>query len=137
MEIVEGNKYLNEIKQLIIEYTERLNRDLSFQDLEKELNDLESKYLPPNGKILVALENKTVYGMVAYHKHNDFRCEMKRLYVRPEARGKHLGERLIKEIIKEAKKEGYKEMVLDTITPLKTAHTFIWKTGFQRMWSLL
>lgn len=131
MEIVDGNEYLEEVKKLIVEYTERLNRDLSFQNLDKELYDLESKYSSPNGKILVAVEDEKVYGMVAYFKHNDFRCEMKRLYVIPESRGKHLGELLIKKIQEEAKKDGYQEMVLDTIIPLKTAIHLYKKQGFE------
>ncbi len=43
MEIVNGINYLPEIKELIIEYTKFLNRDLSFQSLEEELKDLEKK----------------------------------------------------------------------------------------------
>ena len=131
MEIIDGNEYLEEVKKLIVEYTERLNRDLSFQNLDKELYDLESKYSSPNGKILVAVEDEKVCGIIAYCKHNDFRCEMKRLYVIPEARGKHLGEILIKKIQEEAKKEGYQEMVLDTIIPLKTAIHLYKKQGFE------
>lgn len=73
MEIVDGNEYLEEVKKLIVEYTERLNRDLSFQNLDKELYDLESKYSSPNGKILVAVEDEKVCGIIAYCKHNDFR----------------------------------------------------------------
>jgi ribosomal protein S18 acetylase RimI-like enzyme len=131
MEIVDGNEFLEEVKKLIREYTERLNRDLSFQNLDKELHDLESKYSYPNGKVLVAVEDEKVYGLVAYCKHNDYRCEMKRLYVTPEARGKHLGEILIKRIQEDAKNEGYQEMVLDTITPLKTAIHLYEKQGFE------
>lgn len=56
---------------------------------------------------------------------------MKRLYVIPEARGKHLGEILIKKIQEEAKKDGYQEMVLDTIIPLKTAIHLYKKQGFE------
>lgn len=73
-------------------------------------------------KLLVAVdEMDNVIGMVAYHRHNSERCEMKRLYVKPQARGMHVGELLVEEIIEHAKQSGYKEMVLDTIVPLKAA----------------
>ena len=69
--------------------------------------------------------------MVAYHRHSDVRCEMKRLYVRPQARGMHVGDKLVLAIIDHARNSGYKEMVLDTITPLKAAINLYHKYGFK------
>jgi len=91
MIIKTGEDYIPQVKELILDYIQRLGRDLSFQNLNAELSDLESKYLPPNGEILVAIDDDEVLGMVAYYKHDDVTCEMKRLYVKPEARGLHLG----------------------------------------------
>ena len=103
---------------------------MTFQNIEEELQNPATKYTAPEGEILVALEENEVLGMVAYHRHNESRCEMKRLYVRPKARGLHLGETLVKEIVSHARKAGYKEMVLDTITPLKSAIHLYEKHGF-------
>lgn len=121
MEIKDGKNYLSQVRELIIEYTKKLNRDLSFQNIDEELKNPALKYTPPEGELLVAVDGGKVHGMIAYHRHSDTRCEMKRLYVRPEVRGMHLGDTLVSEIIKHARKAGYKEMVLDTIAPLKTA----------------
>ncbi len=132
MEIKNGNDYLPQVKALIIEYTNKLNRDLSFQNLSAELDDIAKKYTSPNGESLVAVENNRALGMVAYHKLNNKRCEMKRLYVRPEARGKHLGELLVKRIIERAVLAGFEEMVLDTINPLQTAIYLYQKMGFKK-----
>jgi len=58
---------------------------------------------------LVALsDDNVVMGCVAYHRHNENRCEMKRLFVRPEYRKLKLGEKLVQEIINHAKIKGYK-----------------------------
>ncbi len=131
MEIRDGKDYLPQAKELIAEYTRRLGRDLSFQDIRDELNDLAAKYTMPEGEILVAVESDKVIGMVAYHRHSSRRCEMKRLYVRPEVRGTHLGEMLVKEIVEHAKRAGYCEIVLDTIRPLQAAISLYKKCGFQ------
>ena len=131
MEIQDGKAYLEEVKRLIAEYTKRLGRNLSFQDLEGELKDPARKYTPPQGELLVAVECGKVIGMVAYHRHSAIRCEMKRLYVRPDARGLHLGETLVREIIAHARSAGYSEMVLDTIKPLKAAIGLYKKAGFE------
>ena len=120
-----------QVKELIIEYTEWLGRDLSFQNIEMELEDPTHKYTAPEGEILVAVKNEQLIGLVAYHRHTDERCEMKRLYVKPEARGMHLGDTLVKEILAHAKSAGYKEMVLDTIIPLKSAIGLYKKYGFE------
>ncbi|MFR0670923.1 MAG: GNAT family N-acetyltransferase [Veillonella parvula] len=132
IKIVDGKPYLDQVKALIIEYTEWLGRDLSFQNLDKELADIAEKYTAPNGELLVAIDEKeVVLGMVAYYQHSDTRCEMKRLYVRPEGRGYALGDRLIESIMDHAKNSGYIEMVLlDTIEPLEAAIHLYKKHGF-------
>ncbi len=130
MKSVDGKNYIPQIKDLIMEYTKRLGRDLSFQNLDEELKDPARKYTAPEGQLLAAVEKDKVIGMVAYHRHNEKRCEMKRLYVTPEARGMHLGDRLIEEILMHAKQDGYQEMVLDTIRPLQTAIHLYHKHGF-------
>ena len=132
IKIIDGKPYLDQVKELITEYTQWLGRDLSFQNLDEELADIAEKYTAPNGELLVAIDdNDVVLGMVAYYQHSDTRCEMKRLYVlRPEGCGHALGNRLIESIMHHAKASGYKEMVLDTIEPLQAAIHLYKKHGF-------
>jgi uncharacterized N-acetyltransferase C1271.07c len=104
---------------------------LSFQNLDKKLVNIADKYTAPNGELLVAIDdNDVVLGMVAYYQHSETRCEMKRLYVRPEGRGHVLGDRLIESIMDHAKLSGYKEMVLDIIELLQAAIHLYKKHGF-------
>lgn len=130
MEIKDGKDYIIQVKELIAEYAEKLGRDLSFQNIDSELENPAKKYTAPQGEILVAVENSNVLGMVAYHRLSDVRCEMKRLYVKPEARGLRLGDILVKKVIEHAECAGYKEMVLDTIEPLQAAIHLYKKHGF-------
>lgn len=131
IKIVDGKPYLDQVKVLIIEYTEWLGRDLSFQNLDKELTNIAEKYTASNGELLVVIDEKeVVLGMVAYYQHSDTRCEMKRLYVRPTGRGYALGDRLIESTMDHAKNSGYKEMVLDTIEPLQAGIHLYKKHGF-------
>ena len=131
VKIIDGTEHLAEIKKLILEYTKFLGRDLSFQDIDDELKDLTEKYLPPEGRLLCAqLDDGKIIGCVAYHKHTAERCEMKRLFVREGYRNFHAGKKLVEEILKFAKADGFKEMVLDTITPLKSAIGLYKKFGF-------
>ena len=79
MQIVDGLNYIEEVKELIIEYINSLNRDLSFQNINSELNSLKTKYSYPNGRIITAIVDDKVVGCVAFYKHSSKRCEMKRL----------------------------------------------------------
>ncbi len=129
MKIVEGSKYLADVKKLIIEYTDSLNRNLEFQGLRQELENLDSKY--KQGDIFIALSHQNEpIGCAALYEHNKNRCEMKRLYVKPKYRKLKLGKKLVERIIQSAKDKGYKEMVLDTIKPLKSAIHLYKKFGF-------
>jgi ribosomal protein S18 acetylase RimI-like enzyme len=131
MEIKDGSQYLEDVKILIIDYINTLQRDLSFQNLDAELANLKTKYTPPYGKVLVAVVDEKVVGCVAYHRHNNKRCEMKRLYVMPAYRGLRIGQKLVEEIMEIAKQDGYTEMVLDTIEPLYCAISLYKKCGFK------
>lgn len=61
---------------------------------------------------------------------DDETAEMKRLYVTPEGRGRHLGERLARRIMELASKDGCRHMVLDTVAPLEAAVALYRKLGF-------
>lgn len=133
MQIVDGLERIEEVKELIIEYINSLHRDLSFQNINSELNDLKAKYSYPNGRIITAIVDDKVVGCVAFYKHNLKRCEMKRLYVKEEYRNLKIGKALVENIIELAKKDGYREMVLDTIKPLTSAINLYKKFGFQEI----
>ena len=55
---------------------------------------------------------------------------MKRLYVKPEYRGRKLASLLIDKILEDAREIGYREMVLDTMTFLDAAISLYLKYGF-------
>ena len=121
---------LEEVREIFIEYADFLQVDLCFQDFEKELQTLNQVYFPPMGCIILAKENTQVMGCIALKPIGQGVCEMKRLYVRPVARGKALGKQLVEELIDFAKKAGYKTMKLDTISSLKEAIKLYHSKGF-------
>ena len=124
---------LRDARCLFSAYATWLNVDLEFQDFNDELERLPGKYAPPQGEILLARDsNETIVGCVALRPFgSDGRtCEIKRLYVIPEARKLRLGRKLVVEIIKAAVAYGYTEMRLDTLGYMHDAIALYMKFGF-------
>ncbi len=123
---------LPHIRRLFGEYIDSLGLDLSFQGVEAELADLPGKYAPPDGAVLLAWQAGAPVGCVALRPlATAGECEMKRLYLRPEARGQALGLRLSEAIIEVARGAGYRRMRLDTLQRLATALALYRGLGFR------
>lgn len=74
------------------------------------------------GLMLVACSSDDVVGCVAYRKMpscGDGVCEMKRLYIKPEVRGKGIGRKLVERLLIEAAAAGYHTIKLDTLSDMK------------------
>ncbi len=126
-----GEEYLNYIRRFFIEYNDSLGIDLSFQDFEKELRELPGDYVPPNGRLLLAVYDKHVAGCVGLRKIAERICEMKRLYVKPGFRGKGISRKLAVTVIEEARKIGYVSMRLDTLPWMEEAIALYRSLGFK------
>ena len=118
-------------RELFREYQRSLGIDLCFQDFEHELATLPGEYAPPFGRLLLLYEEENLAGCVALRKIDDETCEMKRLYVRPDFRGRQLGKRLAEAVIYESRVIGYKKMKLDTLPIMTTAITMYRSLGFK------
>jgi ribosomal protein S18 acetylase RimI-like enzyme len=121
-------------RALIEEYAERIETsgvDLGFQNFAAELDQLTSMYGPPSGCLLLASRDDEWVGCCALRRFSDEVCEMKRLYVKPGARGSSLGRQLIEQLLTTARALGYRRMVLDTLKDMSAAQRLYGSFGFR------
>lgn len=121
---------MDTVRTLFKEYEQFLDFDLCFQSFQDELDDLPGKYASPTGALLVALDGEAIVGCGAMRPLQNQTCEMKRLYLRKDGRGKGLGKKLCLELISRAKKAGYRSMKLDTVKKLQKAIELYRELGF-------
>lgn len=119
------------VLEIFTEYVNSPSVSLEFQGYAEEFAALPGKYAPPDGRLLLAIEGERVLGCVALRKVDDRICEMKRLYVRPEARGMAFGKRLADAIVDEARAAGYAEMRLDVLPEFAAARRMYEAMGFR------
>lgn len=102
-------------KALFLEYAQSMDFDLCFQDFDGEMASFPGAYAPPEGALFVAKLSGEPVGAVGLRDLGGGICEMKRLYLRPAARGTGLGRALAAAIVAEGRRLGYRAMRLDTI----------------------
>ena len=129
---------ISDVRKLFREYSHMPGVVPCLDDFEREVASLPGAYAPPGGRLLLAVEDgsesaKDAIGCVALRKLEQDTCEMKRLYVRPEFRGKGAARKLVEGLIAEAGSIGYRRIVLDTLPSMEAAHKLYRTLGFREI----
>ncbi len=127
---------LDAARELFREYAASLPFSLAYQGFEDELAGLPGKYAAPLGRILLAWDGPSAVGCIAVRplvaQPRDLTpvCEMKRMYVRPQARGRKVGRALCEGLLAFSRNAGYRLMKLDTESDFVAATALYRSMGF-------
>lgn len=131
VELVEPDKKeLAQIRKLFNEYVADLGVNLDFQDFQSELKELPGKYTPPTGALFAVKDDNNYCGCVALKALSEDICELKRLYVKPQCRGRALGRKLMETALNKAVQLDYQFIRLDTLKTLTPALNLYHSFGF-------
>lgn len=130
--MAETPEHIDSTRVLFREYWESFGFTPCFQNFDREIDELPGKYAGPRGRLALAVIDGSAAGCVAIRPIDDERCELKRLYVRTEHRGKGVGLTLLKWAIAAALSCGYKEMLADTMPVMERALDMYDRIGFER-----
>ncbi len=117
------------VKNLLLEYGRTHNRhEAVLRDIQPIGEHLPSTY-PANGSFYLALWNDQPAGCVELCKRSDGTCEMRRLFVSGQFRGKRVGKALVKDVVNRASQD-YQIMRIDTHPWMRAAESLYRSIGF-------
>ncbi len=131
-----------ELAELIREYLKpELRQLVSLSGLRVDLEDLVAAtlnnteaYLPPEGATWLARDAEgRIIAMIFLKMIRKDTAEIKRLYVRPEGRGRGLAQRLVKNAMDRARDLGARQIMIDTGQWMTPAISLYRALGFEEI----
>lgn len=124
----DGQSVFRLIEEVLAEYG--LSPDPEGTDAD--LKDIEAAYFTPGGGFFILMdEHVQMAGMVGIYPLGDGLCELRKMYLDKNYRGKRLGIYLMEFALAEARRLGFKIMTLETASVLKEAIGLYTSYGFQ------
>lgn len=124
---------LSDVRELLREYRGEFESETCFSAFDEELESLPGSYARPKGLIALGFKMRKPVACACLRPLTEKECEMKRLYVRPEARGSGIGQSLVRRMLREARNMGYAGLKLDTLASMEAAIRLYDRMGFTRI----
>jgi len=98
---------------------------------DADIKDVESSYFGRGGKFFVLeTEDGSIIGAYGLYPAEEHTCELRKMYLQKEHRGKGLGKFLLDDALSKARQVGFERMILETASVLKEAIALYKSYGF-------
>ncbi len=100
--------------------------------IDTDLKDIEQSYFSRGGKFSVLEDaDGRIIATCALYAMDKATCELRKMYIRPEHRGRGYGKQLLEAALSQARRMGFETMTLETATVLKEAVCLYKSYGFK------
>lgn len=129
-----GPEDIAHVRALLSENADSIGAGLSLEDIASETRRLPGLYAPPRGALLLArdCDSGAVLGCVGLRPlPGPGDCELRRLFVRPAARGRAIGRELGQAGAVRARQMGYRRVLVETHESLTWATRIYEEVGYR------
>lgn len=121
-------------RALFREYERDVDAACCFEGFERELADVDRRYAPPEGRLLLAFVDGSPAGCGAFRRIEEGVLEGKRLFLRPGFRGTGLGGAVLLALLDEARALGFRAFRLETLPGKMSAAVGLYRRlGFREI----
>ncbi len=123
------------VKQIIFTCLKEYALPPDINGKDSDLNNIEKNYFSNDGFFGVVVNTNTnqLVGTFGLFPVSENICELRKMYLSKEVRGKGLGKSILNTAINKAREKHYKKIILETISPLTTAIYLYKQFGFKEI----
>ncbi|MBN1533249.1 MAG: GNAT family N-acetyltransferase [Spirochaetes bacterium] len=101
------------------------------EQTDRDLEDVEASYLDRGGIFLVLEANSALRGTAGLIPTGDGTCEIRKMYLHRDYRGRGIGRHLLERLLREARERGFSRVTLETASVLEEAVALYRRYGFR------
>jgi len=119
------------IRAIVTETLAEFGFPIEADGVDSDLDDIQGAYQRHGGSFRVLVDDQaTVVGCGGLFPMDDQTAELRKMYFRPEVRGRGLGRELLHDLVEQARANGFDRIVLETASNLTAAIRLYESFGF-------
>ncbi len=128
------NNDAGEVRALVFRVLAEYGLQSDLEATDADLKDIEANYTEAGGIFEVIEDGEgRLLGTIGLFRVNEQSCELRKMYLVPEIRGRGFGKLMLERAVRHARTLGFKRIVLETASVLNEAIRLYIRFGFQPM----